>query len=545
MRSVSPIVTAASVLVSTLENTGIDRVFTVAGESYLALFDALFDSSIDVVTCRHESGAGFMALGDARLGRPAGVVIVSRGPGASNAAISVHAAQQDAAPLLMIVGHVPLAHMGKRSFQEIDYARTYSHMSKGVFTVTAADDMAAMTKMALQTAMSGIPGPVLLVVPEDILSAAANDSTVQSVSIAQAPEPDSGQMARLRTVLGKAARPLVLLGGGIERPDDGREKMRQFARQWNLPVAVSFRRHDLFNGNDPLYAGEIGLLTPPDHVALVNEADLILLFGTRLSDITSQGFTFPKTMRENQQIIHVHDSPDTLVHQCDPDLSIIASPGRVIEILGAPADALADRTDWISKLRQAQQDIAHLPETFADDGIPFPVVINRLLSHLPDDALLTTDAGSFAAPLYKALQIQGKQRLLASMSGAMGVGIPAAVAAALRHPARPVIALVGDGGLMMTGNEMATALAQKLPIKILLSNNGSYGSIRIHQERFYRGRTVGTDLVNPDFSQWAAAFGCRHFFAGEPSELAIMQDWLDADGPAMLEIRTSLSASLP
>lgn len=538
--------TVGELIVASLIAHGIDRVFCVPGESYLGLFDALYSRpEIDTVVCRHESGAGYMVLADARLtGRP-GIACVSRGPGASNAAIAVHTAQQDGVPFILLVGQVPAGEVRRDAFQEIDYGRMFGSIAKWTAEVTEPDRMAETILRAIQVATSGLPGPVVIAVPEDVFTARTSVTAVQPQARIKA-APDAEDVATLRQWLQAAERPLVLAGSGLDR-SGGREVLRSFAEAWSLPVVVSFRRQDLFANAHRLYAGDMGLANPPDQMAALRDADLLVVLGARLSDITTQGYTYPRLVRPEMKLVHVHADPTVIGTHFAADLSIACDPQSVINAVGAPSSPIApERSAWAERLKAEQRKIAQ-PRVFddVDDGVPFETVVDLVGRNLPADAIVTVDAGTFGAPIYRIVPFTPPQRLLAPISGAMGFGVPAAVAAALREPGRPVVCFVGDGGFLMTGNELAVAMARKLPLKIILSENRSYASTRIQQEQEYPGRAIGTSFVNPDFELIGRAFGFDVTRVRARDGVAELPSILARPGPQFIVVDTSLKAVLP
>jgi acetolactate synthase-1/2/3 large subunit len=534
--------TAAEILLDTLAARGADRAFCVPGESYIALLDALHAHPlVDLVTCRHEGGAGFMAVADAKLtGRP-GIMLVSRGPGACNAAIALHTAEQDAVPLILLIGQVEKRDLRRRAFQEIDYAAMFGGIAKWVGEATHPDEVPELIARAWNAALQGVPGPVVLSLPEDVLAAPCAMPALPPTRLAGAGLP-SGTVAELAGLLRGAERPILLAGHGLDVPG-GREALRAFAEAWQLPVAVSFRRQDLFPNNHPLYAGDLGLRNPDAQREAFAEADLVLALGTRLTDITTQGYTWP---RPGQRLVHVCADPRFLGWLFPADLAIAAEARAVLEALPAEqAAAPPGRAAWNGRLRRLQEEDSRGLAGSFPDGLPFLRVAQLVGEWAPADAIVTLDAGTFAAPFYRKLAWKPPQRLLAPISGAMGFGVPAAVAAALRHPERTVICAVGDGGALMTGNEFAVGMARRLPIKLLLSDNGSYASIRIHQERQHPGRVSGTDLANPDLGAWCAAFGAPLLRVEREADLPALATALRAPGPLVAVVRTSLQAVLP
>jgi acetolactate synthase-1/2/3 large subunit len=535
--------TVGELIVETLAAHYIDRIFCVPGESYLGLLDALYGrGDVDTVVCRHESGAGFMALADARLsGRP-GVACVSRGPGACNAAIAVHTAQQDGVPFILLIGQVAARDVRRESFQEIDYSRMFGSIAKWTAEITDAERAAETMLRALQTATTGVPGAVVVAVPEDVLTA----ECAAEVVMPQAPitsAPSAASLAELRHLLAHANRPLAISGSGIDKPGE-REKLLAFLEAWELPSVVSFRCQDLLPNNHRLYAGDMGLSNPASQMRVLKEADLLVVLGARLTDITTQGYAFPSLVRPAQQLVHIHGDPTVIGSHFASDLSIACSPVALIDTIGQPDGVLPDRRHWIARLVAERREIAAVRAFDVDDGVPFELVVELVGRHLSEDAIVTLDAGAFAAPAYRVIDFKPPQRLIAPISGAMGFGVPAAVAASLRQPGREVICFVGDGGLLMTGSELAVAMERKLPLKIIVSENRLYGSIRIHQERDYPGRSVGTSLVNPDLTLVGSAYGCSVTRISNASQLAHLPDVLQAPGPQFIVVDTSVKAML-
>jgi len=534
--------TAARCLIDFLAALGIDRAFCVPGESFIALLDALHaHPAIDLVTCRSEGGAGFMAVADAKLtGRP-GVVLVSRGPGACNAAIAVHTAEQDAVPLILLVGQVERRDLGRGAFQEIDCRRMFGGIAKWVGEATDPDQVPELIARAYAMAMGGVPGPVVLSLPEDVLAAPCA-APLPPATIPAPAAPAPAEVARLARMLREAERPILLAGHAFDRPG-AREALQAFAEAWRLPVAVSFRRQDLFPNDHPLYAGDLGLRNPDAQRAAFAEADLVLALGTRLTDITTQGWTWPAP---GQRLVHVCAEPRFLGWLFPAEMALAADAPALIAALAAETPgAPAARAAWTARLRAVHAaDAAVLPARHAD-GVAFAEVARLIGAVAAKDAIVTLDAGTFGAPFYRKVTWRPPQRLLAPISGAMGFGVPAGVAAALRFPGRQVIAAVGDGGALMTGGEFAVAVARGAPLKMVLSDNGAYGSIRIHQERAHPGRVSGTMLDNPDFAALCAAFRVPVTRIGNETELPALAAALAAPGPGAIVVRTSLAAVLP
>lgn len=541
MNDMSPVTvrTAGQVLVDSLVAQGIDRLFCVPGESYLGLLDALYGrTDIDTVVCRHESGAGFMALADARLIHRPGVACVSRGPGASNAAIAVHTAQQDAVPFLLLIGQVAVRDLRRDAFQEIDYQRMFGGIAKWVAEVSDPDRISETIQRALQVATSGTPGPVVIALPEDMLTAGSGAPVASPPTPVRA-APPGADLDQLRILLAQARRPLVLAGGALQQDTNA---LQRFIEAWDLPLLVSFRRHDLFDNTHRLYAGNMALANPASQMAVLLQADLLLVLGARLSDITTQGYAIPAS---GTRLVHVHADPSAIGSHFATHLGIACDPATLLGLLGAPAEAPARRGDWLDRLVAERRALATPRRSTAKDGVPFEDVVDVVGRALPADAILTLDAGTFAAPAYRIIPFRPPQRLLAPIAGSMGFGVPAAVAAALRHRDRTVVCMVGDGGFLMTGNELAVAIERHLALKVIVSVNGSYGSIRVNQEREFPGLVIGTGLVNPDFTLIGRAFGYPVRTIRSQADLSALPAWIAEPGPTFIVVDTSLEAVLP
>lgn len=538
--------TAGQLIVSLLEVNGIDRVFCLPGESFLPVLDALRDSAIDTVTCRHESSAGFMALADARLtGRP-GICMVSRGPGSTNASIAVHTAQQDGLPLILFVGQVARRHLRRDGFQEIDYAKMFGDIAKYVAEIVDPEQIVPVMARAMNVAMSGTPGPVVIALPEDILDQPVEAPALRPLSRVLT-APNEAAVAETVRLLGTAERPLIVAGGELAA-GEGRQLLRELAERFSVPVAVSFRRHDLFANDHPLYAGDLGVSNSKAQLAAFAESDLILALGTRLGDLTTKGYGFPASPWPRQTLVHVHSDGTMVGRHFRPDVGAACdAPSFVARLLAvAPPAAPRDRTGWIERLRRLSSDISHWHSRTAADGVVFGNVITALAGAVAEDVIIVPDAGISASLLYRYFRFRPPQRLLATIAGVMGFGVPGAVATAMRMPERQVVCVVGDGGFMMTGSELALAVERRLSIAIVLSNNRSLGTIRFNQERDYPGRPSATDLSGPDFAALARSFGCDTLVIAREEDVAsTLAAALHHAGPVLVEVKSSLSAILP
>jgi acetolactate synthase-1/2/3 large subunit len=497
--------TAAQALVDQLVIQRVRHIFCVPGESYLPVLDALLDRDIALTVCRQEGGAAIMAEAVGKqTGRP-GVCFVTRGPGATNAAHGVHIARQSASPMILFAGQVDRGARGRDAWQEIDYPAVFGSMAKWAAEIDDPHRVPEMVSRAFHVAMSGTPGPVVLALPHDMLieaTAAVDGAFVEAAE----PAPSADDLARLQALLGEARAPMVLLGGSRWN-EAARAAAARFAERWELPVATGFRRLPLFDPLHPNYAGDLGLGPNPALLARVKAADLVLALGEPLGDVTSQGYTLFDLPVPQARLVHVLPDPAELGRVWTPHLGICATPGRfaaALEALEPPA-----ATAWSAAAAAAHAEYLAWSEapTPQPGAVNLAAIIIWLREQLPADAILTNGAGNFAAwvnRFYRARRFGGH---LGPNSGSMGYGVPAAVAMQRLHPRRRVVAVSGDGDFLMNGQEFATAVQYGLPIVVLVFDNGSYGTIRMHQERDYPGRVLGTDLKNPDFAAYARAFG--------------------------------------
>ena len=532
---------AADRLVECLTAQGADRLFCVPGESYLALLDALYgQNALEVVVCRHEGGAGLMALADGKLtGRP-GVLAVSRGPGATNASIAIHSAEQDAVPLVVLIGQVARYERGRGAFQEVDYGKTFADMAKAVWEVTDAEQLPEIVARAFRLAQQPTPGPVVIALPEDMLLDEVKAPAVPVLSTDRAPPPPTDAIAEICDRLSKAKRPLLIAGGSLERPD-GRDALSRAAKALNVPVVLTFKRQEIFDNASPLYAGYLGFKMPPSQVAPLMEADLILAVGARLNEVSTQGYTFPNAPVPQQALIHVHPDPRQLGRIYRTDLALAADPVATLQALAG--QAMPGWPEWTATLHKLARPFASYAPRPMNDGVDFGAMVHALAQRAPADSIITTDAGNFGGWVHGLWPWNGKQLCVGAVGGAMGLGVPGAVAACLRHPGRTVLGFVGDGGLMMTGNELATAVAMGAAPKIIVSNNGGYATIRLHQEKSFPGRPSGTGLVNPNFARWAESFGARGILVERLEDVdGAAQEALAHRGPVVVDVRSSMEA---
>ena len=535
--------TGARILVDQLVVHGVETAFCVPGESYIAVLDALRDAPIRLVVARHEAGAANMAEAYGKLtGRP-GICFVTRAPGATHACTGVYTAFQDSTPLILFVGQVPLEHRGREAFQELDYAAAFGALTKLAIEVEEPEQFPELTARAFQTAVSGRPGPVVVALPEDVLSASADVQDTAQFSPVRAAASDE-DLARARELLAAAERPLIVVGGGGWSAAAAAD-LQAFAEASVLPVATSFRRQDYIDNTSPSYAGVLTIGHDPSLARRLREADLLLVVGSRLGDIPTRGYTTLQPPRTPQTLIHIHADPEELGRVFQPDLAIPAGSAEFLAAARAlePVDG-SHRVDWTES---AHADfLASLQHKRGPGDLDVGDVMEHLRERLPDDAILTNGAGNYTVWCHRFYSFSRYRTQLAPCSGAMGYGIPAAIAAKVVHPSRTVVCVSGDGDFLMSGHELAAAVQEELPIVVLVVNNGMYGTIRMHQERLFPGRVVGTELVNPDFVAWAHAFGAY-------GELVLRsEDFPDAferalaeQRPALLELRVDPEAITP
>tara|TARA_A100001011_G_scaffold149115_1_gene157358 strand:+ start:4642 stop:6303 length:1662 start_codon:yes stop_codon:yes gene_type:complete len=533
---------AATVLANTLINHGVDRVFCVPGESYLALIDALYDTpDIDVVTARHEGGASFMAVADAKITGKPGIVMVSRGPGATNASIGIHVSQQDAVPVIMFVGQVSREDRGRGAFQEIDYVKTYSDMTKWVIEVSDADKISECVQRAFVIAQSGTPGPVIISLPEDMLLDETNIPALTPVVISQ-PKPNMNDISKICEMIAIAKRPLIIAGGQIGG-SAGRNALRTVSETWDIPVATAWRHQDLFNTNHPNFSCHLAFNMPPIFKETLNESDLIIGIGTRLGDVVTQGYKIPSAPQPIQKLIHIYNDTKPLGKVFQTDLAIVADATKTLELIATidPPEIPKERPDWISKAHALSADKFKWELSNASDGVPFGNVVAHIRNVAKDDAITTIDAGNFATFVHRLYDYKITNLQLAAVAGAMGMGVPAAVTAGLRAQNRQVICFVGDGGFQMTGNEISIAVERNLKVRIIISNNSSLGTIRLYQEKLYPDRTLATNMTNPDFSKIAKAYGIKSFRIENNTDIEkIIKQAFEVDGPSLIEVKSSL-----
>jgi acetolactate synthase-1/2/3 large subunit len=533
---------AASVFVQTLKNHGVDRFFCVPGESYLSVMDELLHSpGIDVVTCRHEGGAGFMAVADAKCTGKAGVAFVSRGPGATNASISVHSAHQGGIPMVLFIGQINRISTGKMHLQEMDFIKTFSDMAKHVEQINTPSEIANVTARAFHIAESGIPGPVVIAIPTDVLETKVEIADVKQIKI-NPPLAFPSKVKEVSDELHSAKRPVLVVGGQIHVSDKARKLVQIVAEKYNLPVLCTYEHQDIFSHNHKHYAGELGLRPPEPIRQNALEADLVLVVGHRFNGVPNMAYKFPSP---KQKFIHVLPDPNSIGKIFRTDLSIVADGENFLEQLSIidGNKISSDKDEWVKLCHKRYlENDATKPPRNANDGLDFAHLIDSLGKLAPEDAIITNDAGNFTSWMHHRFPFKSSMKLIGSEIGAMGMGIPAGVAAALRYPNRQVFSIVGDGGALMTGSELATAVAQKAKIRVIIANNQHYGTIRYHQEVHFPTRNhYATNLVNPDFAKYGESFGLQCFTINEVEDIIpTIQKAMKVDGPSLIEFKMSL-----
>ncbi len=533
------------IVVDQLGLHGAELAFGVPGESYLAVLDALYDAPVRFIPARHEAGAANMAEAYGKLtGRP-GICLVTRGPGATHAAVGVHTAAQDSTPMLLLVGQVARSTIDREAFQELDYRRVFGSVAKWVTQVDETARLPEVLARAYSVACSGRPGPVVVALPEDVLTGAADVPDAVRAPVAAA-SPGDAELQRLRTLLATAQRPLIIVGEGGWSAQAGADLVA-FASAVAIPVATSFRCQDYVHNDAGVYAGHAGIGMAPALAARIAEADVLVAVGGRLGDIPSNGYTLLDIPRPRQRLVHVHPDPDELGAVYQPELGIVSGlPQFAAAARALDAAAGADgRAGLVAEARAAyEQDFERHRELPGD--LQLADVMAALRERLAPDAIITSGAGNFTVWAHRFYAFRRYPTQLAPRSGAMGYGFPAAVAAKAVHPDRTVVCVTGDGDFLMTGQELATAVQEDLPVVVLLVNNGMLATIRMHQERQFPGRVVGTDLVNPDFAAYARAFGAHGAVVERTEDVAdALDDALGAGRPALVELRVDPEAITP
>ena len=509
--------TVARLLAASLEAHDIDQLFCVPGESYVGLTSALLQrNTIRMIVCRHEAGAAFMAVADGRLRQRAGCCVVSRGPGLSNALVALHSAYHDATPMVILVGQVERKDFGRLALQEQNYSRLLADVTKLVIEVNEPEQASEAIARAFHIAESGTQGPVAVILPEDIFDDETDAELDQPrPRVVAGPRPED--LDRLAAMLEKAERPLVLVGGALlaDAMYDNAVygDLTKLAESWVLPISPTHRRPQLFDATHPNYGGYMGIRVPPALITEMKRADLIVALGERMTDTVSQSYSFPSAPQPQLPFVHVWPDANEIGRVFRADLGLPCSAHEVIKALlkrGAPEGA-SKRRGWVAGLHAIHRKLLAKEWDATTDGVNFAAVVCEVDKHLADDATVTTDAGNFGSYVHRYIGFRQGQIFLSSVVGAMGSGMPMAVAAGLRRPGTQVVAFLGDGGTLMMGNEIATACQYGVNPIVVISDNGMYGTIGMHSYVRYPERPFmdGTRLTNPDFAAWARSFGAE------------------------------------
>ncbi|MDR3529082.1 MAG: thiamine pyrophosphate-binding protein [Rhodopila sp.] len=520
--------TVARLLADSLEAHDVDQIFCVPGESYVGLTSVLTErNSIRMIVCRHEGGAGFMAVADGRLRNRAGVCIVSRGPGLSNAMVSLHSAFHDATPMVMLVGQVERKDFGRLALQEQNYSKLLSDITKSVIEVNEPEQASEAIARAFHIAESGTPGPVAVILPEDIFDE-TTDAELNQPRPRVVAGPRTQDLERLADMLAKAQRPLILAGGALladSLHDAGvYADLKRLSEEWVLPINPTHRRPQLFDARHPNYGGYMGIRVPPALIGEMKKADLIVALGERLTDTVSQSYTFPAAPQPQLPLVHIWPDPNEVGRVWRADLGMPCDPYEVVKGLlarKAPTDA-AKRRGWVDGLHKIHLSLLEKTWEPTTDGINFAAIVCEIDKHLADDAVITSDAGNFGSYIHRYIGFRPGQEFLSSVVGAMGSGMPMAVAGTLRRPGKQVVAFMGDGGALMMGNEIATACQYGGNPIVIISDNSMYGTIGMHSYVRYPDRKFmeATRLTNPDFAAWGRSFGAEGITIRHESEIA-------------------------
>ncbi len=537
--------TAAQALVEALVAYGADRVFCVPGESFLAVLDALYDrrDAVATIACRQEGGAAMMAEADGKLtGRP-GICMVTRGPGATNASAGLHVAFQDSTPMILFIGQVGRDFLDREAFQEIDFRRMFGEVAKWVAEIDDPSRVPEYLARAFAVATAGRPGPVVLALPEDMLAeecAAAIAPHHAAFEIFPSPQ----QMQEVRAALAAAERPLLIVGGS-RWDDEARRRVQEFAAANDLPAIATFRRQDRFDNDHPCYAGEIGVGANPKLRQRVQDADLLIVLGARLGEMTTGGYTLIDIPVPRQKMIHVHAGAAELGRVYQPDLAINATPRGFAVLLDTIRPVAAPA--WGAWREAARADYEEWQKPRRVPGnLQMAEIVAWLRDNLPADAIVTNGAGNFSSWAHRYYRYRRLGTQLAPISGSMGYGFPAAVAAKLRHPERTVLCIAGDGDFMMTGQELATAVQYGANVVVAILDNGMYGTIRMHQEREFPARVMATELKNPDFVALARAYGAYAESVERTESFApAFKRAIAANMPALLHLKLDPEAITP
>lgn len=518
-------------MIECFKQEGISHLFCVPGESYLPLLDALYDEpTLRLISARHEGGAVFMAEAYAKASGKPGVVLATRAVGAANLAIGVHTARQDSTPLVVFLGQVHRRFRGREGFQEVELDEWFRPLAKWAVEIDDPERVPELVQRAFRVAKTGRPGPVVVSIPEDVFAETVAEAVLMAMD-APRPAPAEEELRQLEAALAAARRPLIVAGGGVKRARAERA-LRLVAEQYSLPVAAAFRRHDVFPHDHPLYVGHLGLGAPAAVVETARSADLLLAVGTRLSEVTTQDYTWPLP---HQTLIHIDIDGEALGKVFPADIAVMADAREaLLALLGR--NIAPSWSEWAAARRRAYEATATLPQPPRNIQ---EAVIAVLQAELPDDGVITNDAGNFAGWLHTFFPFGGRHVYIGPTSGAMGYGLPAAIGAKLAAPERAVVSLSGDGGFLMTAAELETASRYGIPVISLVFNNRMYGTIRMHQELHFPRRVIASELGEVSFAKLAAALGADGVTVKTGDEFAsAFKQALTAVKPTVIEIIT-------
>ena len=544
---------AGSLLVELLENQKVDRVFCVPGESYLSVMNGLQETSIETILCKHEGAASIMAEADGKLtGRP-GIAFVTRGPGATNAAAGIHIAQQDSTPMILFVGQIGKEMYGRDAFQEVDYQQFFGGMAKLVVEVQQAERLPEIVSRAYHTAMSGRPGPVIIALPENMLTENIDEkatSFIDQVSSA----PSTKDLAQFIEEIKAAENPVLVLGGSVWS-EEAEKDLASISEMLGLSILTSHRRQSLFNNLHKNYGGDLGLGVNPKLINRINESDYIVLLGARLSENPSQGFSLFGIPEHDKKIVHIHPGPEEIGRIYNPHLGIVSNPIDFVSALNNALKGLNTKPLPIKeeKTNQAHEDYidwGDMPLEAPNSGVDLTSAFRTLRKEIKPNTIITNGAGNYAVWGHRLFRFTKLRTQLAPISGSMGYGLPAAIAAKLRFPDQMVIALAGDGCFQMTENEFATAVQYNAAVIVLVIDNEMYGTIRMHQHKSYKGKYKHTGLVNPNFADLAKAMGGQGYSVDNTEDFYDIfveaTTWAKKNNlPALLHIKTGSEMVLP
>jgi acetolactate synthase I/II/III large subunit len=526
-------ISAAKAIVNCIEREGCKHIFCVPGESYLSVLDAIYDSDINCITTRHEGGAAFMAEGYAKASGAVGVAMATRGVGAANLSIGIHTAYQDSTPMVVFLGQVHRHFKGREGFQEVDLEDFFAPITKWAVEIQHAEQVTEIVQRAFFIAKSGRPGPVVISLPEDLIKEVGHYN-IQLPLTPSKPAPNSADIRSAIELIDNASKPVIIAGGGV-KSSEAEDELLQLANKMNIPVYTAFRRHDIFPNQHHLYAGHLGLGCSKEMINNFQEADLILAIGTRLSEVTTQDYSLIKM---NQTLIHIDINYQSMLKGSTPSLAIVADAKEAIQGLlnKMKSENKVQDKGWGLRCHQIYLNTLSPPPE-QSKKYAYYTMIKHLQKLIPKDAIITNDAGNFAGWLHRYYEFNHKQTYIGPTSGAMGYGLPAAIGAKLAKPDKTVVSLSGDGGFMMTIQELETSLRHEAPVICIVFNNAMFGTIRMHQEKEFPQRVVGTDLSDISFSNLADVLNINNYFVKSENEFKqALCSALSLKGTTLIEV---------